>query len=44
VTSSSFLLAVAAATVACYSSTERLEVLSGMIGKTVIVKGGGGWR
>jgi hypothetical protein len=26
------------------SSTERLEVLPGMIGKTVVVRGGGGWR
>jgi hypothetical protein len=34
---SSFLLA--AATVACCSSTERLDVLPGMIGKTVV--GGG---
>jgi hypothetical protein len=42
--SSSFLLVavvVAAATAACYSSTERLEVLPGMIGKTVVVRGGG---
>jgi hypothetical protein len=38
--SSSFLLAAAA----CCSSTERLEVLPDMIGKTVVVRGGGGWR
>jgi hypothetical protein len=42
--SSSFLLAAAVAaavTAAYYSSTERLEVLPGMIGKTVVVRGGG---
>jgi hypothetical protein len=37
VASSSFLLAAAAA---CCSSTERLEVLPDMIGKTVVVGGG----
>jgi hypothetical protein len=36
--------AAAAAMAACCSSTERLEVLPGMIGKTVVVRGGGGWR
>jgi hypothetical protein len=35
--SSSFLLAAAAATVVCCSSTERLEVLFGMVGKMVVV-------
>jgi hypothetical protein len=47
VASSSFLLAAAAAAAAvmvCCSSTERLEVLPGMVGKTVVVRGGGGWR
>jgi hypothetical protein len=39
---SSFLLAVVA--VACCSSIERLKVLPGMVGKTVVVRGGGGWR
>jgi hypothetical protein len=34
--SSSFLLVVV-----CCSSKERLEVLSGMIGKTMVVRGGG---
>jgi hypothetical protein len=36
-------LAAAAATAAvtCCSSTERLEVLPDMIGKTVVVRGGG---
>jgi hypothetical protein len=28
----------------CYSSTERLEVLFGMVSKTVEVRGGGGVR
>jgi hypothetical protein len=46
VASSSFLLAAAAATAAaaCCSSTERLKVLSDMIDKTVVVRGGSGWR
>jgi hypothetical protein len=41
--SSSFLLvpAAAVAAVACYSSMERLELLVGMVGKTVVVVGGG---
>jgi hypothetical protein len=34
-------VAVAAA---CCSSTEGLEVLPSMVGKTVVVRGGGGWR
>jgi hypothetical protein len=38
VASSSFLLAAA---VVCCSSTERLEVLLGMVDKTVVVGGSG---
>jgi hypothetical protein len=36
------VIVAAAAVAACYSSTERLEVLPGMIDKTVVVRGGGG--
>jgi hypothetical protein len=45
-TSSSVLLAVAAAAAVAYCSlTERLKVLLSMVGKTVEAKdaGGGGW-
>jgi hypothetical protein len=43
---SSFFLLVAAAAAAYCSSMDRLEVLLGMVGKTVEDRdgGGGGWR
>jgi hypothetical protein len=37
-------LAAATATTCCPSTSERLELLTGMVGKTVTIRGGGGWR
>jgi hypothetical protein len=43
-TSSSFLLVAATTAICCPSTSERLELLTGMVGKTVTIRGGGGWR